>query len=144
MLLQTKCCTLFPIIRFRSTNTLKTKMAPLSSIINYKDQTIYKDDNICKGLLEAIFLVIIKYLIEFLDCILLPQPKPNSSFSRLAHISENFSIRVFYKQLLNYLPQAQTVSGLMIFQPESCFCLLNPLSAFGCLTVDFSFFIFAT
>ena len=63
MLLQ-KNETLSSIIRFGPTNTLKIKMTPLSSIINYKYET--------KGLLQAIFPIIIKYLIGFLDWILRP------------------------------------------------------------------------
>ena len=41
------------------------------------------------------------------------------------------STRFFYKQLY-FLRQHRVVHGRMNFQPESC--LLNPLSAFTCLT----------
>ena len=48
-------------IRFRPTNSLKTKMAVLSFLINHYHQTRYirlsvQDDYICKGLLQAIYL----------------------------------------------------------------------------------------
>ena len=43
--------TLPPIICIKPTNTLKSKMTPLSPIINYKYHTNYKYANICKGLL---------------------------------------------------------------------------------------------
>ena len=70
-----QCCykqnqALSPIICFKPTNTLKTKMALLSPITNYKYRTNYEYANICKGLLLAIPLVIIKYFIGFLDYIL--------------------------------------------------------------------------
>ena len=49
MLLQ-KNQTLPPIICIKPTNTLKSKMTPLSPIINYKYHTNYKYANICKDL----------------------------------------------------------------------------------------------